>query len=121
MPDLVLTQVLKSLRIKDELGHCEVNKKNIWVLNEWRDVFYCSELDFESQTVVWDVTQIVVLNHFIVRVVLLGFRINFQLNQLTNVCSKKLIVLCFFWKALGLLLASLKENSLENFVRKIDS
>ena len=96
MSDLVLTQVLKSLGIKDELGHCEVNKKNIWVVDEWRDVFYCSELDFESQTVVLDVTQIVVFNHFIVRIVLLCFRINFQLNQLTNICSIKLIVLRFF-------------------------
>ena len=96
VPGLVLAQVLKSLGIQDELGHCEVNKKNIWVVNERRDVSNCSELDIESQTVVLDVTQIVIFNHFIIRVVLLCFRINFQLNQLANVCSIKLIVLYLF-------------------------
>ena len=80
MPDLVLPQVLKSLGIEDELGHCKVNKKNVWVVEAWRDVFNCSKLDIESQTVVLDITQIVVFNHFIVRVILLFLGINFQLN-----------------------------------------
>ena len=85
MPDLVLSQVLKSLGIEDEFRYCEVNKKNIWVVDAWRDIFNCSKFDTESQTVVLDINQIVVFNHFIVRVVLLFFGINFQLNQLTNV------------------------------------
>ena len=92
MTNLGLVQRLERFSVNDDAWLEDVDKQLVWIEQDWRDVFDFSESDVQNQLLILDVTQREICHRFVIHVIFLFGPFNYQLDELTNVCSVNIFV-----------------------------